>query len=175
MNVRCCVVLVALVGVAFACERKATPTPSPVTTAPVAAAVVPAGFFLAAAPEAVKTVEEAKKDAKVGEKVAVSGRIGGNAKPFVEQRAVVTVMGPGVPPCTDGCVTPWDYCCESREDIAKHSATVQIVDAAGAPLKLSLKGQSGLKEMSEVIVVGTVAQSEGAVMVINATGMFIKP
>lgn len=174
MKMSVCAVLAMCALVPMACERTATP-PTPVGTATPAAVVVPAGFFLTAAPENAKPVEDVKKDAKLGDTVAVSGRIGGSAKPFVAERAVATLMGPGIPPCAEGCFQPWDYCCESREDIARHSATVQVVDAAGAPLHLNLKGQNGLKELSEVVVVGKVTQVEGPVLVISATGMFVKP
>jgi hypothetical protein len=86
-------------------------------------------------------------------------------------------MGPGIKACSDNpddhCKVPWDYCCESAEDIATHAATVQVVDAAGAPLKVDVKGQNGIKELSDVIVVGKVAQAEGKVLVVNATGMYV--
>lgn len=143
---------------------------------------LPSGFFLAALPAQARTVEEAKAGAtsgevKPGDTIAVRGRIGGGKKPFVEGRAVLTLVGDGLPACSDNpddkCTTPWDYCCESKSDIAKHSMTVQVLDLAGLPMKTRVRGQGGVKELSEVVVVGTVAQVEGAIFVVNATGMFV--
>ena len=86
-------------------------------------------------------------------------------------------MGPGVPACSDNpddkCKTPWDYCCETPETIAEHQATIQVVDAGGQPLKLSLKGRNDLRELSDCVVVGTVAQADGPVLVVNATGIYV--
>src|SRR5205085_1318727 len=100
---------------------------------------------LSAAPAGDKPVEDVKASAKPGDAVAMRGRIGGGTEPFVEGRAVFTLVGRALPSCSDNmgdaCKTPWDYCCETAEDIATHAATVQVVDAAGAPLRLDLKGQ----------------------------------
>lgn len=148
----------------------------PNTPAPAApAAILPAGFFLDAPPAAATPLEHAKKIANVGDTVAVTGVIGGSPAPFVARSAVATLVGPGLPPCSDGCVQPWDFCCEPRDDLAAHSAIIQVVDAAGTPLPLDLKGLHGLKELSRVAVVGTVARIDGPDMVINATGMFVTP
>lgn len=169
----------ALAGLVVpACEEKTGQS----ATAPRAgssAAVIPAGLFLEAPPADAKPVEEVKGTVKAGDTVALRGRIGGADDPFVPGRAMFSLMGPGLPACSDNpedkCKTPWDYCCESREDIAKHKATIQVVDASGATLKADLKGQRGLKELSEVTVVGTVAQADGDILVVNATGLYVKP
>jgi hypothetical protein len=159
-------------AVLVGCERRASTASSGNP-----AGALPGGLFLASTPAGAKPVEEIKGAAKAGDTVAIRGRIGGSEEPFVEGRAVFTVMGPGLPYCSAGspmpdCKTPWDYCCENPGDIAEHMATVQVVDAAGAPLRRGLRGQNGLKELSEVIVVGKVSQAEGKVLVVNATGIY---
>ncbi|MEX2219919.1 MAG: hypothetical protein WD749_14300 [Phycisphaerales bacterium] len=178
----------ALVG---GCDKKETGAPSRAptgatgATAPAGAApatgagqaALPATLFLTSAPADAKTVEEVKAaSVKPGDTVTVRGRIGGDVKPFVEDRAVFTIVGPGIPSCSDNkgdmCKTPWDYCCETKEDIAEHMATVQVVDASGkAALRVGFEGLNGLKGLSEVIVVGTVAEVSGPVLVVNATGI----
>lgn len=158
-----------------ACEERPKTPPANGLAKPVAA--LPAGFFLASAPADAKTVEQIKGTAKPGDSVTIQGRIGGSESPFVEGRAVFTIIGPGIPACSDNpddhCKIPWDYCCETPEDIASHSATIQIVDDKGALLRTSLKGQSGIKELSDLIVVGKVAQAEDKVLVVHATGVYV--
>ncbi len=143
------------------------------------AATLPEGFFLEKEPEGAKTVEETKPAAKAGDKVVIRGRIGGSKAPFVEKRAVFTLMGSALKACSDmkddKCKTPWDYCCDTAEDIAKHSATIQVVDAEGSPLRLGLKGTNGLKELSEVIVVGTVKEAKDKVLIVNIMGLHVVP
>jgi hypothetical protein len=163
-----------------ACDKQESKPAAPKPAAagsPAPGATLPASLFLAAQPADAKPLEDAKKSAKAGDAVTLRGRIGGSEDPFVSGRAVFTLVGPGLKACSDnaddGCKTPWDYCCDTKEEIAAHSATIQVVDAAGAPLKLSVKGQNGLKELSDVIIVGKVAQAEGSVLVVNASGLYI--
>ncbi|HYE62065.1 MAG TPA: hypothetical protein VD997_08710 [Phycisphaerales bacterium] len=166
-----------------ACEKKpATNQTTPPTKTSAAPAGAPAGalpgeLFLTAAPADAKPVKQAKQSVKVGDTVAVVGRVGGSRKPFMEDRAVFTLMDPELPACSDnpddGCKYPWDYCCEKKEDIAASAATIQVVDAAGIPLRVGLKGEHGLKELSRLTVVGKVTQLDGPTMVISATGIHI--
>lgn len=138
---------------------------------------MPSGFFLASAPADAKTVEEVRTGAKAGETVAIKGRVGGSESPFVAGRAVFTLVGPGIPACADAgddhCQTPWDYCCETPEDIAAHSATIQVVNDTGALLRANLKGDHGLKELDELIVVGKIAQADEKALIVHATGIYI--
>ncbi len=160
------------------CDSKSESPAKPAVAA--ASPLLPTGFFLAKEPTGAKTVEEIKKAVKAGDTVTIQGLIGGSVEPFVEGRAVFTIMGSGLHHCGEkgspmpDCATPWDYCCDPPKDIAAHSATVQVVDAAGAPLKVSLKGQNGVKELSNLVVVGKVSKSDGMLLVINATGAFIR-
>lgn len=170
--------IVALTTLSLAaCDKPAATTskPQPATTT----AVIPAIVFLAAAPADAKEVKAAKTDAKVGDTVTIHGRIGGSHEPFVDGRAIFTLIDMELPPCNanpdDTCKTPWDYCCESKSDIAAAAATIQLVDDAGAPLKAALKGAGNLKELDELIVVGKVAQAEpGKLLVVNAQGIYRK-
>jgi hypothetical protein len=154
-----------------ACERK--PAPSKPTTL----ATAKDGVFTDIEPAGALPVEEVKKTAKVGDTVIITGRVGGSRNPFVDERAVLTLVGPGLPACSDNpddkCSQPWDYCCESKADIAAHSATIQVVETDGSPAPWGLKGAYGLKELSSITVVGTVVTAEGPNLVINATQIYI--
>lgn len=165
--------LLALAGCDSKPQAQAPPRPTSASPAPS----LPAALFLTSVPTDAKPVEDAKKAAHAGDAITLTGRIGGSDDPFVESRAVFTIMGPGIPACSDNpedkCKTPWDYCCETPETIQAHQATIQVVDASGAPLKVSLKGEHGLKELSTCTIVGKVVQAEGPVLVVNATGIYI--
>jgi hypothetical protein len=138
---------------------------------------LPAGFLLEKAPEPAPDVVDAKKGLKKGDKIVLKGRIGGSKAPFVKERAVFTLVGRGIKACNeipgDNCPIPWDYCCSPRAEITAHSATIQITDAKGMPLRTDIKGRWAIKELSELIVVGTVAEVRGDAMVVNATGVHV--
>ena len=72
----------------------------------------------------------------------------------------------------DKCETRWEYCCNTNADIAKHSATVQLVDLARAPIKSSIKGQNGIRELSELTVAGKVVQANEKVVIIAASAIY---
>lgn len=167
----------ALVLAAVACDRKETPATNGVSTNAPATADLPADLFVTTSPPNAKTVEEMKASAKVGDTVVVRGRVGGSKEPFVEGRAMFTLMGNGLKACSDNaddeCSTPWDYCCDTAEDIAKHSATIQVVDSNGAPIKSDIKGRSAAKELSELVVVGKIVQAGEKTTVIAATSIHV--
>lgn len=173
MNTKHHVILSLILLSLAACEK----APSQQASAPAISAALPSSIFLTSAPADAKNVEEVKGTAKPGDTIAIKGRIGGSENPFVEGRAVFTLVGPGIPACSDAgddhCKTPWDYCCETPEDIAAHAATVQIVDDKGALLRASVKGEHGMKELADLIVVGKVAQADDKLLIVNATGIYI--
>jgi hypothetical protein len=167
------------------CERKANHAGHNHQTGPAAngaattAAELPATLFVTDEPAEAVAISAAKRSAEVGDTVVVRGRIGGSRAPFVEGRAVFTLADTSMMACSDrsgdGCPTPWDYCCEPREDLVANTLTVQIVDDAGQPLRRSLQNVAGLKPLAEVVVQGRVLQKEGAtVMVVGADALYVK-
>lgn len=141
---------------------------------------LPKGLVVSAPPKGpVVSPQKARENLKVGDRVTVTGRVGGSPKPFVDSRAVFTIVGEELLACDDrpddACPQPWDYCCEQKSDIAKSSATVQILDDKKKPLKIGMKGKAGLKELSEVTVTGTVAAVDAKTLIINAESMFVAP
>ncbi len=139
---------------------------------------LPPGFFLKEADPAAKDVSEARtQPLKVGQDVTLRGRIGGGTSPFVAGRAIFTIVGRALTPCNekpdDHCGTPWDYCCDSKAEIVANSVTVQIADPKGQPLRTSMKGRRGLRELSEVVVVGKVTAVGGEGVVVTATSIAV--
>lgn len=140
----------------------------------------PPGWLAREQPAAAQDVSGARKGEgamRKGERVTLRGRIGGSMSPLVDNRAMFTLVGSGVQACNavpgDGCKTPWDYCCETREDITANSATVRLVDAKGALLRTGLKGRAGIKELSEVIVSGVVSQTGAGVLIVDADSIWV--
>ncbi len=140
-------------------------------------APLPSGLFVEKQPENAKDVSEVRNSGalKVGDEIVLRGRVGGSKEPFVAGRAVLTLIGRGLKACNenpdDKCAKPWDYCCETKEDILANSVTVQVVDAKGQIVRTDLKGRRGLKELSEVVVVAKVASADGKGVVVNATAV----
>jgi hypothetical protein len=143
------------------------------------AASLPADLFASVAPQNPKGVKELRQSANRGDEVVVAGRIGGRVDPFSPDRAVVLIAENTMPTCDkagsmESCKTPWDYCCDDPSMVAANLATVQVVDAAGKPLKASLQGAGKLQPKSEIVVKGKVAQKDDKTLVINATSIFVK-
>lgn len=144
-------------------------------------APIPTGFFTAEPAAEARDVSEARKAGtlKVGDDVVLRGRIGGSKDPFVPGRAVFTLVGRGLKACNenpdDRCSMPWDYCCETKADILANSVTIQIVDAKGQSLRTDTKGRRGMKELTEVVIVGKVATADGKSLVVNAASMHVMP
>jgi hypothetical protein len=147
--------------------------------APAGTASLPAGALLAAAPAGAKPLPEVKKSAQKGDTVVFTARIGGRNEPFVKSRAVMVVIDPAIPSCSDmgeedHCPTPWDYCCEPPEAITAGTATVQFVGADGKPLAVDLQGQGGLAPLATVTVTGVVADKDDTgLFIVNATGIHV--
>lgn len=160
-----------------ACSDGAEQPSEPTSEAPAAA--LPDGLFVDAAPQGAKNVSDVKAAAKEGDVVVVRGRVGGPA-PFVPGRAVLTVADTEkLVACSDRehdpCPKPWDYCCESKDDIAANSATIQVVGADGRPLKVGLEGAGGIEPLSFVVVEGSVGpRHDGNVLVIDARRIHVE-
>lgn len=124
-----------------------------------------------------KAIKDAKSTAKSGDEITITGRIMGNEKPFVEGRAAFILADPSlITACSDKpgdeCETPWDACCNTKEEKTKAIATIQIVNPEGRVLKHSLEGTGGLANLANVTVSGKVAEGSGGdVLIINATAI----
>jgi hypothetical protein len=165
-----CVLLITAVLLA-SCEKKETSVVSPVASAASSALTA----VLTATPSGEsKPIHLIRATAKPGDEITVSGKIMGNAKPFVDGRAAFIVGDPEVlTPCNldpaDKCTSPWDACCDSPEDKKRGIATIQILGTDGRVLKESVEGVGGLANLATVTVTGKVAEgSSPDVLIINA-------
>ncbi len=142
-------------------------------------APLPNGFFIEKRPDNARDVSDVRKAGilKVGDEVVLRGRVGGSKEPFVSGRAVFTLMGHGLKACNenpdDNCAKPWDYCCETKADILANSVTVQVVEANGQILRTGMKGRNGIRELSEMVVVGKVVVAGDKTLLINGTAIAV--
>ena len=167
------------------CSETDRPEPAagrPDTGSPSSATkeALPAGLFAAETPANAKDISEVRSAAKDGEEVLVRGRVGGRPKPFVDARAAMILTDMGMAPCNtipgDTCSTPWDYCCEPPEEVARKSVLVQVAGADGKPAKASLEGSGGLQPLSTVVVRGKVQRGpDDKTLAINATSIHVEP
>ncbi|MEA2708846.1 MAG: hypothetical protein QOF78_1447 [Phycisphaerales bacterium] len=161
------VLSVATLLVVVGCDNEAESTRSAAPAAtPVAAASLPAGMVVTAAPAGAQDLDAVKKSAKDGDAVVVNAWIGGADEPMAKNRAMMTVADVSLPSCDktpmDTCKTPWDSCCEAIETRTAKTATVQVVDAAGKPLAGTLENVAGLKPLSKVTVAGIARRPAGS-------------
>lgn len=139
------------------------------------AAPLPDGLFVKESIPKARGIKDAKEGTKQGETVVLVGRIGGRPVPFVGGRAVFLLADETLPPCTDGCATPWDFCCTPPNVIMEGLATVQVLGPDGKPLKTPLQNVNGLKPMAVVTVEGRVAKRDMNVFVVNADRIYVQP
>ena len=169
-----CILIASIAFLASCKEKTATTT----TAAPAKELSAALSAVLAAPPHGEpQAIAALRASAKPGDEITLSGKIMGNAKPFVDGRAVFILGDPAVlTACNetpgDNCETPWDCCCDSPEDKKRGTATIQIVDADGRVLKEAVEGVGGLENLATVTVTGKVAEGSSVdLMLVNATAI----
>lgn len=155
-----------------------TKSADPGTGAAPATSVLDA-VFVDAAPTGARAIHLARTGAKPGDELVLSGLVMGTIEPFVSGRAAFVLGDPEIlTPCNqrpdDECETPWDVCCDSKEDKLIGTATVQVIGDDKRVLKTAIEGAGGLEKLSSVVVKGTVADGSGAdALVLNATAIHV--
>jgi hypothetical protein len=140
-------------------------------------AVPDARYVLSEEPAEAKTVIEARKDAKDGDDVTITGRIGGDVDPWVKGRAAFLIVDPSLVPCSeragDSCTTPWDYCCDT-DRLAESKATIKFVDEGGQALATDARQLLGVKELERVTIRGKAKRDEAGNLTVLARGIYVK-
>lgn len=125
-------------------------------------------------------IHVARTTAKPGDEITLAGRVIGSESPFVAGRAVFTLGDATIlKACNDvpgdACETPWDSCCNTKEEKIVALATVQIVGPDGRVLKEEIEGVGGLNKLGTVAVTGKVAEGSTAdSLVLNATAIQVQ-
>jgi hypothetical protein len=134
----------------------------------------------ATAPENALSVVEARSSAKPGEPIVLRGKVGGKMKPISDAAAILVLADEkAIASCDqnpdDQCENPWDYCCEEASKIAASTATIQVKGADGKLLRSTLRGLGDLKELSHLVISGTVdAASTAEVLIVNADKIHVE-
>ena len=137
-----------------------------------------ADFTIASQPADARSVLEARDSVGDNEEIVITGRIGGSTHPWVQGAAAFTIVDAVLPACSDeaecNCPTPWDYCCETSETIAKHSAMVKFVDDEQRPRRFDAKTVFELKELQTVFVQGKAKRDDAGNLTVLAQKIHIK-
>ncbi len=139
-------------------------------------AATSAEYLLKAEPAGAEGVKAVRAKAKDNDEVTVVGRVGGDAKPWVEGVAAFMIVDPEMKPCPEkeGCPTPWDYCCD-LDLLPKVKALVKIVDSEGRAVPTDARKMLGIKELQTVVAHGRAKRDEAGNLTVLADGVFIKP
>ena len=134
-------------------------------------------LMLADEPADARPVIDVRKDAKDGDEVTITGRIGGDVDPWVKGRAAFLIVDPSLVPCSeregDSCKTPWDYCCD-MDVLAESKATIKFVDEAGQTLPTDARQLLGVKELERVTIRGRAKRDEAGNLTVLASGIYVK-
>lgn len=133
-------------------------------------------YRLQAEPAGATDVLAVKESAKNDDEVAIVGRIGGDAKPWVEGVAAFTIVDLSLKPCdeAEGCETPWDYCCDV-DATNKGKAMIKVVDAKGNPVATDARELLAVKELNTVVVHGKAKRDDAGNLTVLADGIFVRP
>ena len=145
-----------------------------------AATSIPGSIVSATAPEGALGVVPARAAARPGEAIVIRGKVGGNKKPIAENNAILVLADlEAIKSCDenpdDECEKPWDYCCEETSTIAASTATIQVKGEDGKVLRSTLRGVGDLKELSFLVVAGTVdSGSTPERLIVNAEKIHVE-
>jgi hypothetical protein len=135
-------------------------------------------YLLTEEPGPAKGVLDLKQQARDGDLVVVIGRVGGRVEPFVKGRTSFTIVDPSLKTCSeregDNCPTPWDYCCERKEDLARATAFVKFVDEAGNTLEQDAREALGIEPMQTVVVCGRAKRDADGNLTVLASGLYVR-
>lgn len=171
--------LFALAGAAIACVVVAGCGSSPAGDAATSGVSVDGTkYLLTSEPEGGMDVIQVRETAKDKDEVVIVGRIGGSGDPWVKGHAAFSIVDRSLKSCSDiegdQCPTPWDYCCEPRESLAKATALVKVVDEDGKIIAAGASELLKVKELATVVVRGKAQRDADGNLTVLATGVFVK-
>ena len=175
------ILLAACSSILFTSCGKKNETGTSSTTSEVSSQWLDAVILKSAPADAQSIAQIRSTELTPGATITLKGKVMGNDSPFVAGQAMVLLGDPDkLTSCDlkpdDSCTQPWDVCCDTPEDKKNFIATIQVVGPDGKLIKQGLKGFQGMKELSHIIVTGTIAEGSNANnLLINATGIFVKP
>jgi len=176
MQVRHIVLLSLGLAIATVIGCGTTATPTGTTATPVTAP--DARYVLADEPVDAQPVIAVRKDAKDGDEVTITGRIGGDVDPWVKGRASFLIVDPSLIACSerpgDSCETPWDFCCDDASHLNQSKATIKIVDDKGDTVATDARELLGVKELATVTIRGQAKRDEAGNLTVLAKSVYVK-
>ena len=134
-------------------------------------------FVLSSEPGEVQTVIDVRKSAKDDDEVVLVGKIGGSENPWIEGRAIFTLVDESLKSCDqipgDNCPAPWDYCC-ATDKLKDASALIKFVDENGQPIKTDARELLGVRELTQVVIKGKAKRDDAGNLTVLASGLFVK-
>lgn len=134
-------------------------------------------ILLTSEPAGAEEVIKARESAQNDEEVVIVGRIGGSEDPWVDGRAVFSIVDNSLKACSDipgdGCEKPWDYCCETGK-LPTSMALIKVVDEDGTLIKEDARKLLNLKELQTVVVKGKAKRDDTGNLTVFANGIFIR-
>jgi hypothetical protein len=171
MSLSVCLCLIA------GCTNEAPPPapPSETTSAP---AIDGTQFLLDEEPSDSANVIAVREAASDGDDIVITGRIGGSANPWINDRAAFSIVDPSLKACSDipgdECDKPWDYCCET-DKLPSATALVKFIDENGKPLAVDSRKLLSVKELQTVVVTGKAKRDEAGNLTVLASQLFVRP
>ncbi len=152
-------------------------TPDNKTAPATSQSTTPTEVLLTSEPAGAKEVIAARESAKNDEEVVLVGRIGGSENPWVDGRAVFSIVDNSLKACSDiegdGCSMPWDYCCET-DKLPTSMALIKVVDENGTLIKEDARKLLNLKELQTVVVKGKAKRDDSGNLTVFASGIFVR-
>lgn len=132
-------------------------------------------YIIDSEPDGAIEVGDARLSTEDKQAITLVGLIGGSPEPFVDGIAAFTIVDQKIPFCADdeGCPTPWDYCC-TQDQVQDNIATIKIVDETGNPVAEDARELLGVKELSTVVIKGTVERDPEGNLTVAASEVFVR-
>lgn len=174
------VLMIVSMLILAACDQKQAAETLPASTSSISSSIL-----LKSKPDGSISITQARTTVKPGEKIVLSGEIGGRKNDtfgatfstffLADPDAIINCLKKHKGEA--GCPTPWDYCCTPKEKILESIALIQYKSPeTGKIHNQSFKGWQGLKELSMVTISGTVdSASSPKSLIINLEGIYIHP
>lgn len=154
-----------------------TPESSTATETNPASTASASQVMLEQEPEGAKEVIDARKSAENDEAVVLVGRIGGSENPWIDGRAVFSIVDNSLKACSDipgdGCEKPWDYCCET-DKLPTATALIKVVDDKGDLIQEDARKLLNLKELQTVVVKGKAQKDDAGNFTVFADGIYVR-
>jgi hypothetical protein len=173
----CCVALLGMMMTVGCIRQEESQTSETTPESNAETSTVDAKYIMPDEPEGAQDVIAVRESAQDGDEILITGRIGGEMKPFVEGLVAFKIVDHSLKACSDipgdACETPWDYCCET-DKLPGATAFVELHDKDGNLVKGDAKDMLNVNELSTVVVKGKAQRDEEGNLTVVADSVYVK-